>query len=304
MGLAGIGWRHAHYGQLLQALPTLPFLEVHSENFFGQGGAALAVLEQARGHYPISLHGVGLGLGSACGIDPWHVQQLVALAERIDPVRVSDHACFARAVLPGDSVAGGVVHGADLLPLPFSHAALDVLCANVQQVQDALKRPLAVENLSAYVSFNEQANFSEPEFLNALARRSGCHLLVDVNNIYVNALNDRLRGVSAEEPLISCRRWLDAIDASAVAELHVAGHCVLPGVVIDDHGSRVCAEVWQLYAHALERFGPVPSLVEWDTDVPALEVLLHEAAHADAIAQSVAQAAMQSTAQSATKARA
>ena len=149
MGLAGIGWRHAHYGQLLQALPTLPFLEVHSENFFGQGGAALAVLEQARGHYPISLHGVGLGLGSACGIDPWHVQQLVALAERIDPVRVSDHACFARAVLPGDSVAGGVVHGADLLPLPFSHAALDALCANVQQVQDALKRPLAVENLSA-----------------------------------------------------------------------------------------------------------------------------------------------------------
>ena len=280
MGHTGIGWRYPHYAELMESRPVLPFLEVHSENFFGEGGAALAVLTRARGHYPVSLHGVGLGLGSTCGVDPLHLQQLARLVGRMAPVRVSDHACFARGLLPG----GQMVHGSDLLPLPFSREALDVLCANVQRVQDALKRPIAVENLSAYIHLGGP-EYTEPEYLNALAARTGCQLLVDVNNIYVNALNAQLLQPqdAAADPMSACCAWLDAIDASAVAEIHLAGHCTTQDLVIDDHGSRVCPAVWELYTHAVNLMGPVPTLIEWDTDIPALEVLLSEAALADSI---------------------
>lgn len=270
---AGIGWRHPHYGELLETRPALDFIEVHSENFFGEGGAALAVLEQARQTYPVSLHGVGLALGSAAGIDPWHLEQLARLVERMEPVRVSDHACFARGPLND-----AVVHAADLLPLPFNGPALDVLCTNVQRVQDRLRRPVLVENLSAYVEFAGNDR-SEAEFLAQLASRTGCQLLVDVNNIYVNALNACLAGGS-QDPVAACKGWLDAIPAQAVGELHLAGHCVMDDIVIDDHGSRVCAEVWQIYRHALARFGEVPALIEWDTGIPPLSVLLDEAQRA------------------------
>jgi len=281
----GIGWRHPHYAQLLEQRPALDFLEVHSENFFAAGGAALAVLERGRGCYPVSLHGVGLSLGSAVGLDTWHLDQLAALVERIDPVRVSDHASFARG-----GFSGGPVHAADLLPLPFTGEALDLLCANVQRVQDRLQRRFMVENLSAYLQWKtppEQA-LTEPEFLNALARRTGCSLLVDVNNIYVNALNAQSAGQCAD-PLLACREWLSQIAPEAVAELHLAGHCrVSDGhgdIVIDDHGSRVCPEVWELYRHAIRCFGPMPTLMEWDTDIPTLDILLEEASRARAIAR-------------------
>ena len=267
----GIGWRHRHYGELLEALPPLDFIEVHSENFFAEGGAALAVLRQGREHYPVSLHGVGLALGSAVGIDVWHLDQLARLVGQIEPVRVSDHACFARG-----QVAGQHVHAADLLPMPFNTAALDVLCANVQRVQERLKRQLLVENLSAYVSF-DSSDRSETEFLNALVQRTGCELLVDVNNIYVNALNDQLAG-RCPDPLAACLQWIDSIAPQSVGELHLAGHINMGDVVIDDHGSRVCEPVWQIYRHAQSRFGNAPVLVEWDTDVPPLAVLLDEAA--------------------------
>ncbi|MBC7609135.1 MAG: DUF692 domain-containing protein [Polaromonas sp.] len=275
--VTGIGWRHPHYAELLETLPDLDFIEVHSENFFGAGGAALAVLRQARAHYPLSLHGVGLALGSASGIDAWHLDQLARLVERIEPVRVSDHACFARGAL----ASGRDVHAADLLPLPFNAAALDVLCANVQRVQDRLKRPLLVENLSAYISFN-CSDRDETTFLAELAKRSGCGLLVDVNNIYVNALNERLAGGNVD-PLAACIAWLDQIPAHIVGELHVAGHKDCGDIVIDDHGSRVALEVWQIYQHAQQRFGGVPALVEWDTDIPPLAVLLDEADRARAV---------------------
>ena len=279
----GIGWRHLHYAELLERQPPLAFLEVHSENFFAPGGAALAVLEQGRAHYPISLHGVGLSLGSAVGLDVWHLDQLASLVQRIDPVRVSDHACFARGVLQGKPV-----HAADLLPIPFSTEALDVLCAHVNQVQDRLRRVFMVENLSAYLRWSSPSTDSEAErvwleteFLTTLARRTGCQLLVDVNNIYVNALNARMRFGNLADPLQSCRDWLDAIPAEVVGELHLAGHCHVSDahgdIVIDDHGSRVCDPVWALYRHAIGRFGAVPTLIEWDTDVPALDVLLDEA---------------------------
>lgn len=269
----GIGWRHPHYAELIERRPALDFIEVHSENFFGNGGAALAVLHEGRSHYPVSLHGVGLSLGSATGLDNAHLEQLARLVERIDPVRVSDHASFARAPLPG--ATNGHLHAADLLPIPMTHAALDAMCANVQRVQDRLRRPLAVENLSAYLQWRD-SDMDEPALLNALAQRTGCQLLVDVNNIYVNALNARLRGAT-DMPLAACQRWLDAINPHAVAEIHVAGHVDCGDIVIDDHGSRVMEAVWSLYRHALNRFGAVPTLVEWDTDVPELDVLLQEA---------------------------
>jgi uncharacterized protein len=285
----GIGWRHPHYAQLLEEQPQLDFLEVHSENFFARGGAAWAVLQQARANYPISLHGVGLALGSAAGIDPWHLDQLAALVGRIEPVRVSDHASFARG-----SWGGMTVHAADLLPIAFHRHSLDVLCANVQQVQERLKRRLLIENLSAYVQFSS-SDMSEPEFLAELASRTGCGLLVDVNNIYVNALNERIAG-STDEPVTACLHWLDRIPAYAVSELHVAGHQDCGDIVIDDHGSRVCDAVWQIYSHALARFGSAPdglaTLVEWDTGIPALQVLLDEAAHARALQMPVSRKAM------------
>lgn len=275
----GIGWRHPHYEKLLESLPQLDFIEVHSENFFADGGAALAVLRQARSHYPVSLHGVGLGLGSATGIDPWHLDQLARLAEDIEPSRISDHACFARGVLPAATTEKTVaalqqVHAADLLPVPFHSAALEVMCANVQQVQDRLKRQLLVENLSAYIAF-ESSDRDETAFLAELVMRTGCGLLVDVNNLYVNALNERLAG-SAADPLLSCLHWLDRIPAGAVGQIHLAGHIDCGDIVIDDHGSRVCDEVWQIYLHAQSLFGGVPALVEWDTDLPDLQVLLAE----------------------------
>ena len=291
----GIGWRHPHYRELMERQPAVDFLEVHSENFFAQGGAALAVLERGRQNYPVSLHGVGLSLGSAIGIDDWHLDQLASLVQRIEPIRVSDHACFARA-----TYGAGVVHAADLLPLPFNLEALDVLCANVHKVQDRLKRPILVENLSAYIAWKQaddkdgaQAPMSEAAFLTALVRRTGCSLLVDVNNIYVNALNAEIAG-DPSDPVASCMAWLDAIPALSAGELHLAGHCHVHSenrnIVIDDHGSRVCEPVWKIYEHAVRRFGLVPTLIEWDTDIPALDVLLDEAGRAKAVAQAAAQA--------------
>ena len=268
----GIGWRHPHYAALLEQQPALDFIQVHSENFFAPGGAALAVLREGREHYPVSLHGVGLSLGSAAGIDPWHLDQLARLVQAIEPVRVSDHASFAR---------GEGRHANDLLPVPLTHAALEVMCANVQRVQDRLRRPIAVENLSAYVQWRH-ADMDEPDFLNTLARRTGCQLLVDVNNVYVNALNAQLRG-ETDDPLADARLWLAAVQAQHVAELHLAGYAHAGDIVIDDHGSRVCDAVWSLHAHAVRCFGAVPTLIEWDTGVPPLDVLLDEAQRARAV---------------------
>jgi uncharacterized protein len=305
----GIGLRQPHYAQVLQDLPPLGFVEVHSENFFADGGAALGVLQQARASYAVSLHGVGLGLGSAAGLDPWHLDRLDRLVQRIEPVRVSDHACFARAPLaPGQPV----VHGSDLLPIAFSPASLDIMVRNVSQVQERLRRPMLVENLSAYLAFRAGGageTMDEPQFFAELCRRAGCGMLLDVNNLMVNALNGLAdadadadmehagAAANATTPprrsaLQACCDYIDALAAGSVGEVHLAGYCESTqdlGLVIDDHGSRVRPAVWQVYEHALRRFGPLPTLVEWDTDVPALEVLLGEAQHAVALAERVHQ---------------
>ncbi len=279
---AGIGLRQPHYAALIDTAPALAFVEVHSENFFADGGAALAVLRQARERYALSLHGVGLALGSAAGLDSWHLDRLARLVQAVEPARVSDHACFARApAVPG----GPVVHANDLLPIAFTDAALAIMVANVSRVQERLGRAMLVENLSSYVSFADDS-MGEPEFFAQLCRRSGCGMLLDVNNLMVNALN-----AGAADPLAACCAFVDALPAAIVGEIHLAGYAQADGIVIDDHGSHVRPAVWSLYEHALRRFGAaVPTLVEWDTELPAFDVLLGEAAQAAAIAASVASA--------------
>lgn len=276
MWLTGLGWRHPHYVELLASKPSLPFLEVHSENFFARGAAPVAMLSQARLDYEISLHGVGLGLGSAVGLDAWHLDQLADLVTRIDPVRVSDHASFARA--PSLGAEGGVVHGADLLPVPFTEDALVVMCRHVQQVQERLQRPILIENLSAYVEW-AQADYEEVDFLMQVARRTGCQLLLDVNNLVVNALN-----TGRADAVTTACKWVDAVELGSVGEIHLAGYNDSGPLVIDDHGSGVHAPVWEVYAHAIQRLGAVPTLLEWDTQVPDLAVLLQEVAKADQVA--------------------
>lgn len=270
----GIGLRQPHYAALFEAGPPLGFVEVHSENFFADGGAALALLHQAREAYPVSLHGVGLALGSAAGLDAWHLDRLARLVQRIEPVRVSDHACFARAApAPGRPT----VHANDLLPIAFTDEALAIMACNVEQVQARIGRTLLVENLASYVSFADES-MSEPAFFAALCKRSGCGMLLDVNNLMVNALN-----AGAADALAACCAFVDALPPGIVGEIHVAGYCETDAIVIDDHGSRVRPAVWTVCEHALRRFGAVPTLVEWDTDLPAFDVLLGEAAHAAAI---------------------
>ncbi len=275
--VVGVGWRQPHYRELMERRPGLGFLEVHSENFFADGGAAVALLQSAREHYDLSLHGVGLALGSAAGLDPWHLDQLARLVERVDPVRVSDHACFARAPRRRGEP---VIHANDLLPIAFTPAALDILAANVQRVQDRLRRPLLVENLSQYLHWADDA-MAEPEFFNQLARRTGCGLLLDVNNVVVNALN--AAAVAGGDAVAAACAFVDGIEAAAVGEIHLAGYNDSGDLVIDDHGSRVHAPVWTVFRHAVQRLGAVPVLIEWDTDVPALDVLLDEAAQARAL---------------------
>lgn len=268
----GIGWRGPHHAELLQRRPALGFVEVHAENFMADGGAALAVLEAGRACYDISLHGVGLGLGSAAGIDEAHLQRLARLAERMAPVRISDHAAFARVDGLPLPHGVGLVHGADLLPVAFTDASLDLLCANVQRVQERLRRPIAVENLSACLRWaDDDAAWPEGEFLAALARRSGCRLLLDLNNLVVNALN------AGAEPRAWVQGVLDALDPDSIDEIHLAGHAHTAWGVIDDHGSAVPEPVWQVYADALRRFGPRPTLIEWDHGLPALQILLDQA---------------------------
>ena len=275
---AGVGLRHVHHGQALapdEAPAALAFVEVHSENFLADGGARLQVLRAARVRWPVSLHGVGLGLGSAAGIDHAHLDRLARLVALTDPLLVSDHASFARAPRqPG----GPVLHANDLLPVAFTPASLSILVANVQRVQERLARPILVENLSAYLQWADDT-LAEPDFFNQLVRRSGCGLLLDVNNLVVNALNEP-DGNPASAVSAACR-WIDALDGAAVGEIHLAGYDDRATPVIDDHGSRVHEPVWQVFAHAVRRLGPRPTLIEWDHQLPSWPALLAEAARAE-----------------------
>jgi uncharacterized protein (UPF0276 family) len=257
---AGIGLRAPHVAHVLAAHPSVPWFEVHSENYFADGGPALAALDRIRTDYPISLHGVGLSLGTTDALDTAHLAKLSRLVDRIQPARVSEHLCWS-------SVNGR--HFNDLLPLPYTREALDHVCARVSAVQECLGREILVENVSSYVTFPE-STMMESEFVVEVAVRSGCSLLVDVNNIYVNARN---HGIDAEA-------YLAAIPPALVAEIHLAGFDASGPCLIDTHGAPVAPEVWALYERALRRFGRVPTLIEWDTHIPEFAVLQREAATA------------------------
>ncbi len=256
----GIGLRSPHVARVRAERPAIGWLEVHSENYFIDGGPALAALDAIRADYPISLHGVGMSLGSADPLDGAHLARLKRLVGRVEPALVSEHLCWSRA---------DGRHLNDLLPLPFTEEALAVVCERVEQVQTALARPILVENISAYLRFADDA-MAEWEFVAAVAGRTGCKLLFDVNNVYVNAVNHGF------DPL----DFVAAVPGEAIAEIHLAGFDASGACLIDNHGSRVAPPVWELYRATIERFGPKPTLIEWDTDLPALEVLLDEAAMA------------------------
>ena len=264
--IAGIGLRAPHYREVLKTLPRLGWVEVHSENFFG-GGAALHTLLKVREHYPVSLHGVGLGLASTTPLDTTHLSALKQLCDVVQPAAVSEH-------LSWNATDDLVIN--DLLPFPYTRAALLRVAQRVEQVQHTLGRQLLVENLSSYVSFT-RSEMSEGEFLSELSRRTGCGILFDVNNLYVNARN---LGVDADA-------FIHALPADAVAEYHLAGHSVREGCLVDTHSAPVCAEVWALFAAALRHIGPRPTLIEWDTDIPALPVLMGEAAKAQVLIQTL-----------------
>lgn len=286
----GIGLRAPHHAEWLARRPPLGFVEVHSENFFAEGGATLALLDAVRSTHPVSLHGVGLSLGSACGLDEAHLARLARLVARCEPVRVSDHACFARVTRPD----GTTVHAADLLPLAHNEASLALLCDNVARVQDRLQRPLLVENISTCLP-PQGDTMSEQAFLVALVRRTGCQLLLDLNNLRVNGLNRaRFARHSPNAPPLSASQaeawalrealaFVHDLPPGCVGELHLAG-CPQPDdptqPVVDDHSQRVGDGVWTLYEAALRHLGPMPTLIEWDAALPSLDTLLAEAEEA------------------------
>ena len=255
----GVGLRSPHYPEFINSRPDVAWLEVHSENYFGDG-PGVTVLEKIRANYPISLHGVGLSIGSADVLDTHHLNQLQQLITRISPSLVSEHLCWG-------ALAGR--HLNDLLPMPYSKAALDLICERVDEVQEFLGRRILIENVSSYLRWQNE-ELSEWDFVAALAKRTGCGLLLDVNNIYVSAIN---HGFDARE-------YLAAMPADNVLEIHLAGHETQQGCLIDTHSRPVCAEVWQLYSDAIQLFGAKPTLIEWDSDIPPLYTLLAEASTA------------------------
>jgi hypothetical protein len=256
--------------EILERRPSTGWLEVHAENYMN-GGPASAALERVRDCYTLSIHGVGLSLGSAHGIDERHLARLKDVCDRYEPAMVSEHLAW--------SVGDGIYLN-DLLPVPYDEEALAIVCRNIERTQEAIRRPILIENLSAYVGF-ARSTMAEPEFLNEIVQRTGCGLLLDVNNVYVSAKN------LGFDPYA----YIAAMPAKAIGEVHLAGYVEneTPDgpVLIDNHGSHVAPEVWALYRAAIERIGRRPTLIEWDSDLPPLETLLGEAMWADLLASAI-----------------
>ncbi|WP_429107428.1 MNIO family bufferin maturase [Aeromonas media] len=263
--LIGIGLRPPHYDEIRQTLPGVGWLEVHSENYFERHGKGFEVLAELAGHYPVSLHGVGMSLGSADPLDPAHLRQLAALVAAISPVRVSEH-------LSWGSIGGRYFN--DLLPMPYTREALSHMTDKIERVQQALGRQLLIENPSSYLQL--PGEMGEAEFLAELARRSGCGVLLDLNNLYVSSVNHGL----------DCADYLATIELGTVGEIHLAGFTdkELPQghLYIDTHSAPVAEPVWALYRQVCG-LSAIPTLIEWDLEIPPLPVLLDEAGRADAI---------------------
>lgn len=264
---AGAGLRAPHFPALLHGQARFRWVEVHSENYL-YGGPARAALLAARAHQPVSLHGVGMGLGNGDGLDVDHVRAIAALADAVEPAAVSEHLCFNRS---GTRVVN------DLLPLPYSRESLDLVAANIERAQDILKRPLLIEHIATYIDCRALVDPHEaiPEgaFLTALARRTGCGILLDLNNLYVNSVN---HGVTVDAVLAD-------IDPRCVYEIHLAGYSEEDGMLIDTHSRPVYAPVWALYDAYIATHGARPTLIEWDAELQPVQVLLQEADRAQAI---------------------
>ncbi|MGH1456708.1 MAG: MNIO family bufferin maturase [Alphaproteobacteria bacterium] len=264
----GIGLRSSHYEEIIETKPNIGWLEIHPENYFC-GGAHKYFLDKISAHYPLSMHAVGLSLGADQNVDIGHLARLKALVDRYDPIMVSDHIAWS---------ASGNAHLNDLLPLPYTCESLRRVGNNINQVQEALGRCILVENPSTYIAFKDN-DMSEPEFMNAVCKATGCGMILDVNNIYVQGHNHG----------IDPRSYIDAIDVNFVGELHLAGHIEKKfgahSLLIDSHNRRICDDVWDLYDYAIRKTGLAPTLIEWDQDVPPLKTLLGEAQKAQIIIQ-------------------
>jgi uncharacterized protein (UPF0276 family) len=262
----GIGLRPKHFTELLAQPPAVDFLEANSENFMAKGGRPLAVLDKVRAEVPVALHGVSLSIGSVEPLDRRYLSELRALIDRVQPAAVSDHLCWGR-------------HGAryvhDLWPMPFTEEAVAHVAARVSEVQDALGRQFLLENVSSYVT-SPASTMSEWEFISEVCRRGGCGLLLDVNNVYVSSVNH----------LFDPRTYLRGLPASAIGYIHLAGHQDKGGWLLDSHDAPVPDTVWELYRDAVALFGALPTVIEWDDQIPTLEVLVAESEKARAVAQS------------------
>jgi len=260
----GVSLKNQHFTTILTENPSVSFFEIHAENFMSEGGNHLRFLDKVAETYPLSIHGVGMSLGSAEGLSDKHLQAFRTLMNRYDPLLVSEHLAW---------VSQGGYYLNDLLPLPLTKESLKVVSDNIKKMQDVLGRKILVENPSAYLAFDRR-DFSETEFLIELVSETSCGLLLDINNVFVSASN---MGWCAEE-------YIDAIPASAVGEVHLAGHTLrnIDGAQlrIDDHGSVVNEDVWSLYRRAISLWGAKPTLVEWDTNVPEFSVLMEQALQA------------------------
>lgn len=260
----GLGLRKPHYAEFFAGRVDVDFVEVISENFMVDGGRPRQLLREVRTYYPVALHGVSMSVGSADGIDPAYLRRLRALCDEIEPLFVSDHLCWTR-------LAGFNSH--DLLPLPYTSEALELVSANVEQAQDALGRELLIENPSSYVSFAE-SSASEWQFLGELCARTGCHLLLDVNNVFVSSVNHGFDPID----------YLNGLPVQRIRQIHLAGHSRSQSMLIDTHDSAVCAEVWRLYEHVIARLGAVATMIERDDAIPPLPELLAELAVARGVA--------------------
>ncbi|QUN32437.1 DUF692 domain-containing protein (plasmid) [Cupriavidus sp. KK10] len=258
----GLGLRKEHYQDFLETEVPVDFVEVISENFMVDGGRPRHVLREVRGRYPVVLHGVSMSIGSSDGLDRKYLRRLKALADEIEPLYVSDHLSWSR-------IDGFNSH--DLLPLPYTEEALDVVCGNIAVAQDVLGRAMLFENPSSYLAF--PGGMTEWEFLAAMCERTGCGLLLDVNNIYVSATNHSF----------DAHAFVDGIPAAHVRQIHLAGHTQGPELLIDTHDSAVCDAVWQLYARVRSRVGAVATMIERDGNIPPLAELLDELAVARTI---------------------
>ena len=263
----GLGLRTEHYNDFLEKPQPVEWLEVISENFMVDGGKPLTILDRIRADYPMTMHGVSMSIGSIDGLDNNYLDKLKALEQRIEPMWVSDHLCWT-------GVHGKNLH--DLLPLPYTEEALQVIGRNVMHAQEVLQRPLVLENVSSYVEFNA-SEMTEWEFLSEVCQATGCYLLLDINNIYVSACN---HGFSATD-------FIQGVPAERIMQFHLAGHQNNGDYLIDTHDHAVCDGVWDLYHQALIQFGPVPTMVEWDDKIPPLQELLSELNKARAIAAGV-----------------